>query len=84
VLKDSIWYVQACSVKALQFMKHFRVARRGQKFNINIPITREKKKLKTFSVHSENNDLIFKIIKKAKISCVRVSLRTLKCIKIEG
>jgi hypothetical protein len=42
--------------------------------NINIKTTRQKKNLKTGSVYSENTDLILKMIKKAKISRVRVPL----------
>jgi hypothetical protein len=37
-------------------------------------MTRQKKNLKTVSVHSEYTDLILKMIKKAKISRVRVPL----------
>ncbi len=43
---------------------------------MNIKITRLKKNLKTISVHSENTDLILKMLKKAKISLVRVPLDT--------
>jgi hypothetical protein len=41
-------------------------------------MARQKKNLKTVSVHSEYTDLILKIIKKAKISRVRVPLRPKK------
>jgi hypothetical protein len=37
-------------------------------------MTRQKKNLKTVSVHYKNTDLILKMIKKAKISRVRVPL----------
>ncbi len=48
-------------------------------------MTRQKKKLKTVSVHCKNTDLILKMIKKAKISCVRVPLIQLSiCYKIIG
>jgi regulator of PEP synthase PpsR (kinase-PPPase family) len=42
--------------------------------NLNIKMTRQKKNLKTISVHEKNTDLIMKMIKKAKIFCVRVPL----------
>jgi hypothetical protein len=37
-------------------------------------MTRQKKNVKTVSVHHKNTDLILKMIKKAKISRVRVPL----------
>jgi hypothetical protein len=37
-------------------------------------MNRQKKNLKTVSVHNKNTDLIMKMIKKAKISRVRVPL----------
>jgi hypothetical protein len=40
-------------------------------------ITRQQKNLKTVSVHYKNTDLILKMIKKAKISRVRVPLTIL-------
>jgi hypothetical protein len=40
--------------------------------NFNIKMTRQKKNLKTVSVYSEFTDLILKMIKKAKISRVRI------------
>jgi hypothetical protein len=42
--------------------------------NLSIKITRQQKNLKTVSVHYKNSDLILKMIKKAKISRVRVPL----------
>ncbi len=43
--------------------------------NLSIKITRQQKNLKTVSVHYKNTDLILKMIKKAKISRVRVPLK---------
>ncbi len=43
--------------------------------NLNIKMTRQKKNFKTVSVHYKNANLILKMIKKAKISRVRVPFR---------
>jgi hypothetical protein len=45
-------------------------------------MTRHKKNLKTLSVHYKNTDLILKMIKKAKISRVRVPLRQVSSLVI--
>jgi hypothetical protein len=51
-------------------------------------MTRQKKNLKTASYTKKNNDLILKMIKKAKIFCVRVHLTvrhaTTPIIKIDA
>ncbi len=47
---------------------------------LSIKITRQQKNLKTVSVHYKNTDLILKMIKKAKISRVRVPLKSLLII----
>ncbi len=59
---------QACSVNLLHSMKHF-TRRRLKLKKLNITIPKDEKNLKVISIHTENTNLISKMIKMAKNSC---------------
>ncbi len=84
MFREHVCHVQACSGNTLeQFPSVFSeksanyeafCQMRKKIQNLSIKITRQQKILKTVSVHYKNTDLILKMIKKAKISRVRVPL----------
>ncbi len=88
MFREHVCHVQACSVNTLeQFPSVFSeksanyeafCQMRKKIQNLSIKITRQQKNLKTVSVHYKNTDLILKMIKKAKISRVRVPLTYLE------